>query len=1534
MSCKTVRHFVSILILILSTGLTVSAQERITYHIGAAGTTPGGATSFLYLMQGPDDAAQGLYESTGGYLGYGQTYHTVTTIRFYKDDDSMYNSMGDYYYYGSPFQVYNPWYEKSATLILESDTEGVPRIITGNDTRLFYVYDYSSYEQRMELIIRPDIQISGNYTGESTSYGFAGGGGISMEHAHLTAKQVLFSNNYNYDSYSSESGGAISAYSYASEYYGESLVDVERARFLNNESGYNGGAISSYYTTIFADRAVFDNNIAGAKTYSNSSYGYGGAIYATNSDVSVKGANFRGNKALSYDWGMGYHYGGYGGAIYFGSSYDSQRYTLTLGAYEGESAEFIGNTHQAGTGTDTPNSIVLSGGAGSQIDVVIDTEKGGTLNMQDPMATTSSSSRYELNISKIGEGTWILGGENRLNTVGGTKFNVDAGNFRLADGASVDLVEDYYLTSGDRFSVASGAIVLVGDNSTGNEVRISTTNLQVAPGGRITINGSLNLNIVDQGNGDDNQSLYAGSLRGTGDLHKTGNGTLTFSGQTDGYGGNLIVEEGIFQVDGSTRFETAGQFNLESGAELAVMLNATGNADTAKIKAGGMTLAPDAVVRISGVGDVAGTEYLILQSGTKIEGIPDFQSPESGRVDYMDVSFWQNEAETEWWAKVSLNWFAVEKEKATGTFTIVDPVYFNVGVELSDQTRWETERPDSNWNGKDLTKKGVGTLELSVENTYSGKTKVENGTLLVTHSKGLGTGTDAIEVGNGAKLALNFKDKQNAEFDRQVADLVGSMGGQLVKQGDGTILLTGTQANTHSGGTILEGGILAIRRQDQLGTGQVIFSGGTLRNVTEIKDFDRRIEMTDGNDVRFDTAENLTVFSKIQGKGGLVKSGDAVLTLRGAASYEGDTSIKAGTLQVDFMSYLGKGDIVISDGARFRNTSQMVNDRNFIVQNGGGTRGAIVETPENMTISGVVSGSGVLAKAGEGTLTLSGENVHSGGTRIDEGALVISKATNLGTGAVFFNGGRLQVTDTISQLSNPVLTLNDNSADFLIDPNKSLVLTSAISGNGGLDKRGAGSLYLEKANTYTGTTRIHKGTLYVNGRIESATIVDENGTLAGSGTISNNVRFEGGTYQWYCGRTVADSPYLTVSGNVFLKDAVFRPITATDLENATEPVDGRTVLRYLGKLDGDKEFLYVDNSASPIYEFTLDYGTRGEVRVLSHLRDQGLGLSDSVAVGLMMSQRRAHRRAFDRIDQSLREVRDRNLQPIRLGKYRGQEASTAHHIWGDLYGRTTRFQSTYHRRNWKLNSFGFQAGYSFVATNDLDWGITGGVELPELRNSGDEIDATDGFLGLYYGRRVQRMWEIKGYVGGGTQRYKSWRSEGWYKYRSRYYGESFQTNIELARPFRLGSALNFVIRPYFAFDLEYASQQSSVEDRISSEYRTYSNGSLTQLYARVGIDVERRSVYGDFYAGVSYSNMISGNSTPKIDIYYPTASVGGTVRGAELGQNIFTLRIGGNRYLDEAGKHNLYLNLTSDIYADREGGQAEFTGSIGYGYRF
>ncbi|EDF8035176.1 AIDA autotransporter-like protein ShdA, partial [Salmonella enterica subsp. enterica serovar Typhimurium] len=295
-------------------------------------------------------------------------------------------------------------------------------------------------------------------------------------------------------------------------------------------------------------------------------------------------------------------------------------------------------------------------------------------------------------------------------------------------------------------------------------------------------------------------------------------------------------------------------------------------------------------------------------------------------------------------------------------------------------------------------------------------------------------------------------------------DFANNIGGtgSVVKSGDKTLTLSGT--NSYTGGTTISGGTLVANNVEALGTGDVT------NNAT--------LELNTGGDFT----------NAISGSGQVVKSGDKTLTLSGANSYTGGTTISGGTLVANDVNALGTGDVTdnatlalnaVGDfnnaiggsgkveksgddtltlsGSNTYTGGTLINGGTLVASNvealgtGDVTDDATLELNTGGDFDNAISGSGQVVKSGDETLTLSGSNTYTGGTLISSGTLVANDVNALGTG---------DVTD------NAVLELN-TGGDFI----------NSIGGTGRVEKSGDETLTLSGSNTYTGGTTINDGTL-------------------------------------------------------------------------------------------------------------------------------------------------------------------------------------------------------------------------------------------------------------------------------------------------------------------------------------------------------------------------------------------------------------------------------------------------------------------------
>ena len=422
-----------------------------------------------------------------------------------------------------------------------------------------------------------------------------------------------------------------------------------------------------------------------------------------------------------------------------------------------------------------------------------------------------------------------------------------------------------------------------------------------------------------------------------------------------------------------------------------------------------------------------------------------------------------------------------------------------------------------------LVKQGEGTLLLAGANALTGGARIEDGTLGITDVDQLGAGDLSFGGGPaGALPVLRYSggsgtyagdvglDGTDGAFDVRSGTLtlsgaISQSGGAqlLAKRGAGTMLLTGT--SSHSGGTRIEDGVLGITAGGQLGTGTLTFTPEDGAAVPVLRytgagtsTFAGDVDLsgTDGTfDVRGGTLRLSGDVTEAGGPQAFAKLGAGTLLLAGGASaHSGGTRIEDGVLGITDADQLGTGILTFTpeDAAAvpvLRYTGAGASTFSADVDLDG-TDGTFDVRSGTLTLAGDVTeaaGAQALVKQGAGTLLLDGINGHTGGTRIEDGTLGILDTAQLGTGRLTFGGGAAG--------ADPVLfhegALDGTFAqDVLLDgatgtvdiDSATLTFAGDISQSGGvqgLTKRGGGTLVLEGASAFTGTTRIEDGTLAV-----------------------------------------------------------------------------------------------------------------------------------------------------------------------------------------------------------------------------------------------------------------------------------------------------------------------------------------------------------------------------------------------------------------------------------------------------------------------
>ena len=527
------------------------------------------------------------------------------------------------------------------------------------------------------------------------------------------------------------------------------------------------------------------------------------------------------------------------------------------------------------------------------------------------------------------------------------------------------------------------------------------------------------------------------------------------------------------------------------------------------------------------------------------------------------------------WSSTAINWEQQGQaysfsNGATATFTDVGAgtVYLRgelrpseVLVDNSVEANYEWKAAAS--GGKlagdmTLTKRGTGSLKISLENTYEGGTIVEGGTLIAGHEKAFGRGDIVVK---GGDLQL-----EKIAVTNNVLVNYGAFSGTAYA---GDLTITGNAAigeDTTAKSVTLKAAFV---------------SGGSFTN-TNI------------------SAEETTIDTKLTGKTNMTVTGNT--ELNGDHDSTGVFTVKSGTLTVNGSV---TADMDLQGGVVNAANKMVLAMGQDIKFNGGNMLGSI-ETAADSTISTGVSsnlseglilnggtfipgGAGIVLKVG-GELSILSSTVVDVKAYENSGSYVIADANNI-TGDVSLltpitdtrNENEISISGsslTLSVTENPAtlywqagaegqweqlgfqnwitdaddtrfynrdsVVFNDGGtaeiigevrpASILVEGAEDVSFTGegSIVGKTSLYKKGTGTLNMNAVNTYEGGTTIEDGTVNAGGEqsFGSGDIILQSGHLnMGEYAVKNNVTATGGQFSG----TAYDGT-LTVQGDLTVGD--------------------------------------------------------------------------------------------------------------------------------------------------------------------------------------------------------------------------------------------------------------------------------------------------------------------------------------------------------------------------------------------------------------
>jgi autotransporter-associated beta strand protein len=499
-----------------------------------------------------------------------------------------------------------------------------------------------------------------------------------------------------------------------------------------------------------------------------------------------------------------------------------------------------------------------------------------------------------------------------------------------------------------------------------------------------------------------------------------------------------------------------------------------------------------------------------------------------------------------------------------------DDTVFNISTANANQT---LAFNNSSSSAKSILFRSTGTVTFR---SQSGATRTLN---LAAGGLTVNSGAGAVTLGNTANDAFVVSLSANQTWTNNSGSLVstpnkdatagvnlnnriltldgsgnftfngtmrGNTGGGIIKNGTGTVILNNINNNFTGALTINDGTVavaggssivdsVAVSLADATGAifrldasetiGSLAGGGSTGGNVN-----------LQGNTLTVGDANTNTTFAGIlSGTGGLTKQGTGALALSGPNTYQGATTVSAGSLV--FQNTAAKPSlsaVSVAAGATLGlgvgTAPDYYTDAEIDALFANTLPGISMDPASNVGVdttagnytctSNLAAGAKGLTKLGANTLTLLGTNAYAGPTSINAGALLISAANHLG-----------DATQATNSINLGAATLRSSANSYDLGTNRSIALTGAatiqvdadaltvsgtVTGANSLTKSGAGTLVLSGPNSYSGETIISGGTLRVDSAsglgatsrvrfTSGATVLDNNtgGPLTIAGLASN-----------------------------------------------------------------------------------------------------------------------------------------------------------------------------------------------------------------------------------------------------------------------------------------------------------------------------------------------------------------------------------------------------------------------------------------------
>ncbi|MBP7949669.1 MAG: autotransporter-associated beta strand repeat-containing protein [Verrucomicrobiales bacterium] len=701
--------------------------------------------------------------------------------------------------------------------------------------------------------------------------------------------------------------------------------------------------------------------------------------------------------------------------------------TLRLAVYSSAEAitiSGVGFNTEGGAleGYDTTLSGLLTLGASATVYVVA----GGPFAITNPGTITAPGATKTLTLDGFGEGSIasIIGTGTGGVTVTGGKWTLTGAN-TFSGALNVSGNSRLVVPTVNNASTAGP----LGKSATA--VTLNNSALEYTGGtASSTKPFALSATGVFQINSAATDLTLSGVISGTGGgIRKTGPGTLTLTA-VNTYTAGTEIQEGLLKLSGSGRLGTTAGFLLVSAG---ATLDLGGTSQTVTGLGGGGTI----------LNNGGGASVLTSIRNASFDGFSGVIADGAGTVAFT--------------------------KSGTGYFTISGPNTYSGLTTITDGTLVieHAMALGSSANGTSITSGGtlgiqggitVGAEALTIRgagdaaNGATGALENVSGTNnyggLITLGAASTISSDAglLNITNpGTITGPTFDLTLTGPGEGSIASIIGTTSGDLIKNGTGKWTLTG--ANTYTGTTTINAGILNIQYANALGA-----------------------------DTSNDTT--ITAGATLQIEGGISTPLAEGLTLRGngAAGTTGALQSVSG-----FNSWNG----IVTLGA---NSTISVDAGVLLIASTGNLTGAF-----DLTLTGagegylsdiIATGANTVTKTGTGIWRLTEANTFSAALTVANGTLIVPAVNDAGDpgplgdsalavtlGAAGGLTGTLRYNGWATETSNKPFILAAGGTGRMLSDAFPLSLTGVISGSGGL-VIGNSDITLTGVNTFTGTLTI------------------------------------------------------------------------------------------------------------------------------------------------------------------------------------------------------------------------------------------------------------------------------------------------------------------------------------------------------------------------------------------------------------------------------------------------------------------------------